>query len=58
MNNLAEWANIDPFHLNTISLGGSGYDIAVAKAKSALLFQINLKYVLRRLISVRNLKMS
>lgn len=39
MNNLAEWANIDPFHLNTISLGGSGYDIAVAKAKSALLFQ-------------------
>lgn len=39
MNNLAEWANIDPFHLNSISLGGSGYDIAVAKAKSALLFQ-------------------
>ncbi|KNB62451.1 MULTISPECIES: GYDIA family GHMP kinase [Chryseobacterium] len=39
MNNLAEWANIDPFHLNTISLGGSGYDIAVAKAKSAVLFQ-------------------
>jgi len=39
MNNLAEWANIDPFHLNSISLGGSGYDIAVAKAKSAVLFQ-------------------
>ena len=39
MNNLSEWAEIDPFHLNTISLGGSGYDIAVAKEKSAILFQ-------------------
>lgn len=39
MTNLAEWAGIDPFHLNTISLGGSGYDIAVAKEKSAVLFQ-------------------
>ncbi|WP_160137020.1 GYDIA family GHMP kinase [Chryseobacterium sp. c4a] len=39
MNNLAEWADIDPFYLNTISLGGSGYDIAVAKEKSAILFQ-------------------
>lgn len=38
MNNLAEWADIDPFQLNAISLGGSGYDIAVAKAKSAVLF--------------------
>jgi len=38
MNNLAEWSLIDPFHLNSISLGGSGYDIAVAKAKSAVLF--------------------
>ncbi|UFH30906.1 hypothetical protein LNP04_13070 [Chryseobacterium sp. C-71] len=39
MNNLAEWSEIDPFHLNSISLGGSGYDIAVAKAKSAVLYQ-------------------
>lgn len=39
MTNLAEWAQIDPFHLNKISLGGSGYDIAVAKEKSAVLFQ-------------------
>lgn len=39
MNNLAEWSEIDPFHLNSISLGGSGYDIAVAKAKSAILYQ-------------------
>jgi mevalonate kinase len=39
MNNLSEWADIDPFHLNSISLGGSGYDIAVAKEKSAVLFR-------------------
>jgi len=39
MNNLAVWAEIDPFCLNTISLGGSGYDIAVAKEKSAVLYQ-------------------
>lgn len=39
MTNLAEWSAIDPFYLNTKSLGGSGYDIAVAKAKSAVLFQ-------------------
>lgn len=39
MTNLAEWAEVDPFHLNKISLGGSGYDIAVAKEKSAVLYQ-------------------
>ncbi|SIQ04048.1 hypothetical protein SAMN05880574_104106 [Chryseobacterium sp. RU37D] len=39
MNNLAEWAEIDAFYLNKISLGGSGYDIAVAKEKSAVLYQ-------------------
>lgn len=39
MNNLAEWADINPFTLNTISLGGSGYDIAVAKERSAVLYQ-------------------
>lgn len=39
MNNLAEWAGIDPFHLNSISLGGSGYDIAVAREKTAILFR-------------------
>ena len=38
MNNLAEWANIDAFTLNEISLGGSGYDVAVAKEKSAVLY--------------------
>lgn len=39
MNNLAEWADIDAYQLNEISLGGSGYDVAVAKEKSAVLYQ-------------------
>ena len=39
MNNLAEWAQIDAFQLNEISLGGSGYDVAVAQQKSAILYQ-------------------
>lgn len=38
MSNLAEWADIDAFILNEESLGGSGYDIAVAKEKSAVLY--------------------
>lgn len=39
MTNLAEWAQINPFQLNSVSLGGSGYDVAVAHSKSAVLFQ-------------------
>ena len=39
MNNLAQWAAIDAFELNETCLGGSGYDIAVAQQKSAILYQ-------------------
>ena len=39
MNNLAQWAEIDPFYLNESCLGGSGYDIAVAQEKSAILYR-------------------
>lgn len=42
MTNIAEWSGIDAFDLNEACLGGSGYDIAVAKEKSALLYR-NLK---------------
>jgi len=38
MSNLGEWAEINPFTLNEESLGGSGYDVAVAKEKSAILY--------------------
>ncbi|QDP85564.1 30S ribosomal protein S6 [Chryseobacterium sp. SNU WT5] len=39
MNNLAQWAEIDAFELNESCLGGSGYDIAVAQKKNAILYQ-------------------
>lgn len=38
MSNLGEWAEINPFILNEESLGGSGYDVAVAKENSAILY--------------------
>lgn len=39
MNNLAQWAAVNAFDLNEKCLGGSGYDIAVAQEKSAILYQ-------------------
>lgn len=36
---IAEWANVDPFLLLQNTFGGSGYDIAAAKANGPLLFQ-------------------
>ncbi|MFC6267049.1 GYDIA family GHMP kinase [Frigoriflavimonas asaccharolytica] len=41
MNNLANWAVIDAFVLNDNCLGGSGYDIAIAKENKSILFKIN-----------------
>jgi len=40
MANLAKWAGIDAFGLNEISLGGSGYDIAVAMEGTPILYQL------------------
>lgn len=39
MNNIAQWAEINAFELNETCLGGSGYDIAVAQKRSAILYQ-------------------
>ena len=38
--NLAGWAGVDPFELQKITFGGSGYDIACARAKQPILYQI------------------
>lgn len=42
LNNLAQWANIDAYLLNEKVLGGSGYDIAIAKEAQPILYQITL----------------
>lgn len=39
INNIAQWSDSDPYLLNTVLLHGSGYDIAVAREKRAILFQ-------------------
>lgn len=38
--NLASWARIDPYTLLRYSIGGSGYDIACAKARSPVFYEL------------------
>lgn len=40
INNIAQWANIDPYTLLWNSFSGSGYDIACAKYNSPILYQV------------------
>ncbi|NJK82521.1 MAG: GHMP kinase [Saprospiraceae bacterium] len=37
--NIAQWAQVNPFQLQFATFGGSGYDIACAGAKGAILYQ-------------------
>ncbi len=39
MCNLAQWAAVDAFELNENCLGGSGYDVAVARHKTPILYR-------------------
>ena len=41
INNLANWAQINPYELLHNTFGGSGYDIACAQSKKAILFTKN-----------------
>lgn len=38
---IAEWADVDPFELMEDTFGGSGYDIACAKAKGPVFYQLD-----------------
>lgn len=40
INNIAQWAGINPYDLLFKSFGGSGYDIACAGSEKALLYQL------------------
>ncbi|MDY3350774.1 GYDIA family GHMP kinase [Riemerella anatipestifer] len=40
MANLAKWAKVDAFLLNEKTLGGSGYDVAVALEEQSILYQL------------------
>lgn len=41
INNIAEWAKVDPYILLEKTFGGSGYDIACAGAKGPITYQLN-----------------
>ena len=41
INNIAKWADVDPYDLLKKTFGGSGYDIACASSKSPILFSLN-----------------
>lgn len=43
INNLAQWLNIDPYQLLSLTFGGSGYDIACASARGPIFFQLQSK---------------
>lgn len=40
ISNLSNWAGIDPYQLLEITFGGSGYDIACANSKQAIIYQL------------------
>ncbi len=40
INNMAKWADVDPYTLQKLTFGGSGYDIACASAKRPLVYQL------------------
>lgn len=41
INNVAEWANVDPFELLKQTFGGSGYDIACAQHNTPITYQLH-----------------
>ena len=41
INNIASWAQIDPYELLALTFGGSGYDIACAKQNKPLTYMLN-----------------
>ena len=43
ISNVASWAKVDAYRLLEQTFGGSGYDIACAKASGSLTFQLNNK---------------
>lgn len=40
INNLANWANVNPYKLLELTFGGSGYDVACAQNNTAITYQL------------------
>ena len=43
INNIAAWANVDPYKLLELTFGGSGYDIACAQSDTPLTYRLRGK---------------
>lgn len=43
ISNISEWANINPYDLGATALGGSGYDIACARASGPIVYQKDMR---------------
>jgi len=41
ISNVADWADCDPFELNSMIFNGSGYDIACARSSSPIIYEIS-----------------
>lgn len=41
INNISEWANVNPYQLLGTTFKGSGYDIACAKAEGPIFYEVN-----------------
>mgnify|MGYP000666008402 CR=1 FL=1 len=41
INNIANWANVNPYDLLELTFGGSGYDIACAQNNNPITYEIN-----------------
>ncbi|WP_425076841.1 GYDIA family GHMP kinase [Psychroserpens sp. S379A] len=48
VNNIANWANVNPYELLNLSFGGSGYDIACAESQEPLTYQIKNNEILNQ----------
>jgi len=40
---IAQWTQVDPYHLSSLTFGGSGYDVACASAAAPIFYQKNDK---------------
>lgn len=52
INNIAQWATIDPYELLDNTFGGSGYDIAAASMKSPFIYKRSERKVYTKAVKV------
>ncbi len=56
INNISEWANINPYQLLDFTFKGSGYDIACAKAEGPIFYEINKEETTNNYPTVKPIK--